>query len=99
MLAPPLPAAAYWPAPTPLNERRPSRVPVRPQGDIPVIVRLLWETHEELLPARAIRWADGCVMVMLKAPGAPSNAHELICWLSVDDVFRGRADRRRSGRV
>ncbi|ACZ32473.1 hypothetical protein Xcel_3474 (plasmid) [Xylanimonas cellulosilytica DSM 15894] len=63
-------------------------MPVRPQGDIPVIVRLVWDSHEELLPGRAIRWAEGFVMVMLKAPGAPSNAHELVCWLSADDVFR-----------
>ena len=88
VLPPPLPAASYWPAPKPLNERMPRHVPVRPQGDIPVIVRLLWATHEELLPGRAIRWADGCVMVMLKAPGAPSNAHELVSWLPADDVFR-----------
>lgn len=84
----PLPASAYWPAPGPLNERRPDKVPVRPQGSIPVIVRLLWHTHEELVPARAIRWTRDAVMVMICAPGAPSNAHELIAWLPVHDVFR-----------
>ncbi|QJW36464.1 hypothetical protein [Cellulosimicrobium protaetiae] len=50
---------------------------MKPSGDLPVIVRLLWETHEELLPARAI-----------KPPTPPYNHHELIVWLRVEDVFR-----------
>jgi hypothetical protein len=84
----PIDGSRYWPADKPINYATPARVPVRPQGDVPVIVRLVWATHEELLPARAIRWTTEQVMVIAKAPGAPSNAHELICWLRADDVYR-----------
>lgn len=84
----PIDGRAYWPAENPINHCPPPRTPVRPQGDVPVIVRLVWSTHEELLPARAIRWTPEHVMVMVKAPGAPSHAHELVCWLRAADVHR-----------
>ena len=77
-----------WPADAPLNHEQPSQIPTRPQGDVPVIVRLLWHTHEELVPARAIRWIDTHVMVMVKAVTGPANARELLTWLRVDDVYR-----------
>lgn len=77
-----------WSQRKPLNHEHPPRSPVRPSGDLPVIVRLLWETHEELLPARAIRWTDTHVMVVIKALAPPYNQHELIVWLRVEDVFR-----------
>ncbi|MEV8177177.1 hypothetical protein AB0O99_03915 [Cellulosimicrobium funkei] len=77
-----------WSERKPLNHEHPPRSPVRPSGDLPVIVRLLWETHEELLPARAIRWTDTHAMVVVKALSPPYNQHELIVWLRVEDVFR-----------
>lgn len=77
-----------WSQRKPLNHEHPPRSPVRPSGDLPVIVRLLWETHEELLPARAIRWTDTHAMVVIKALTPPYNQHELIVWLRVEDVFR-----------
>ena len=77
-----------WSQRKPINHEHPARSPVRPSGDLPVIVRLLWETHEELLPARAIRWTDTHVMVVIKPLTPPYNQHELIVWLRVEDVFR-----------
>lgn len=44
--------------------------------------------HEELLPARAIRWTETHVTVVVKALEPPYNQHELIVWLRVEDVFR-----------
>ncbi|MET3977399.1 hypothetical protein [Cellulosimicrobium sp. 4261] len=77
-----------WSQRRPLNYESPGRAPVRPSGDLPVIARLLWETHEELLPARAIRWTATHVMVVVKALTPPYNQHELVVWLRVEDVFR-----------
>lgn len=77
-----------WSERRPLNYDDPPRSPFRPSGDLPVIVRLLWDTHEELLPARAIRWTDTHAMVVIKALTPPYNQHELIVWLRVEDVFR-----------
>lgn len=78
-----------WPASSPLNERQPRHVPIKPQGDVPVIVRLLWHEHEELLPAQAIRWSgqslDDSAMVVIKPPRGPAVA-ELVCWLALRDV-------------
>lgn len=86
-----------WSERKPLNYEHPPRSPVRPSGDLPVIVRLLWETHEELLPARAIRWTDTHVMVVIKSLTPPYNQHELIVWLRVEDVFRTIPRRPRLG--
>lgn len=77
-----------WSQRRPLNHEKPDHVPTRPQGDLPVIVRLLWGTHEELMPARAIRWTDTHVMVVVRATSGPSNQHELIAWLRAEDVYR-----------
>jgi hypothetical protein len=78
-----------WPASRPLNERQPRGVSIRVQGDIPVIVRLLWREHEELLPARAIRWSgqslDDSAMVVIQPPRGPAIA-ELVCWLALRDA-------------
>jgi hypothetical protein len=78
-----------WPASRPLNERQPRHVSVNVQGDIPVIVRLLWHEHEELLPARAIRWSgeslDDSAMVVIQPPRGPAIA-ELVCWLALRDA-------------
>ncbi|WP_454859623.1 hypothetical protein [Promicromonospora soli] len=78
-----------WPASSPLNERQPRRISVRVQGDSPVIVRLLWHEHEELLPARAIRWSgqslDDSAMVVIQPPRGPAVA-ELVCWLAMRDA-------------
>ena len=82
-------AEPYWPAPAPINSTRPpDGIAARPQGDVPVIARVVWATHEELLPARAIRWTSAHVMLMVKAPGAPSNTQELLVWLRAEDVHR-----------
>jgi hypothetical protein len=85
---PPRPAADFWPARQPINQTQPAHVPARPQGDVPVIARLVWSTHEELVPARAIRWTQDHVMVMVRAPEARSSDHELVCWLRAADVHR-----------
>lgn len=78
-----------WPASSPLNERQPRGVSVKVQGDIPVIVRLLWCEQEELLPARAIRWSGGSLddsaMVVITPPRGPAIA-ELVCWLALRDA-------------
>jgi hypothetical protein len=81
--------ASRWPASTPLNERQPRSVPIKPQGDVPVLVRLVWHEYEELLPARAIRWTgeslDDAAMAVVKPPRGPGIA-ELVCWLAIRDV-------------
>lgn len=77
-----------WSQRTPLNHEPPGVAPVRPSGDLMVIVRPLWDTHEELLPARAIRWTSTHVMVVVKALTSPYNQHELVTWLLAEDVFR-----------
>lgn len=77
----------WWPADRPLNHSMPKSVPVRPQGNIPVIVRLAWPAGDELIPGRAIRWTDDHVMVMVKPVGAPSGTDELVVWLEARDVY------------
>ncbi|WP_235915522.1 hypothetical protein [Puerhibacterium puerhi] len=91
----PRPAEEFWPAPVPLNYARPDHVPARPQGSVPVICRLVWSTHEELVPARAIRWTVDRVMVAVTAPEARSQDHELLVWLRPQDVYRTIPPRRR----
>jgi hypothetical protein len=78
----------WWPADKPLNYATSPCVPVRPQGSIPVIVRLVaWPTGDELVASRAIRWAEVHVMVMLRPIGAPSGTDELTVWLQARDVY------------
>jgi len=70
------------------NREAPARIPVRPQGDIPVIVRVVWlDGTEEWRPARAVRWTAEHVMVAWRdEPGDPrSERHE---WLRAGDVAR-----------
>jgi len=87
----------FWPAIKPLNAAPvPRSVPLRPQGSYAVIVRLLWETWEEMVPGTAIRWTDGRVLVTVKPPNAPSNVTELLCWLCQEDVYRTLPRRPRS---
>jgi hypothetical protein len=80
------PPVGSWPAERPVNYDQPARVPTRPQGERAVIAHLVWATHEELMPARAIRWTDTHVMVSVRDPAAPANARELVVWLRADDV-------------
>lgn len=77
----------YWPAARPVNFEMPRGVPVNMQGDLPVIAHLVWETHEELIPGRAIRWTEKHVMVMVRPVGAPSQISDLSVWLRIEDVF------------
>jgi hypothetical protein len=77
----------WWPPGNPLNYVRPKGVPVKPQGSIPVIVRLEWPENDEWVPGRAIRWSSGCVMVLCHPPGAPSQTDELTVWLRARDVY------------
>ncbi|MBD5787095.1 hypothetical protein IF650_12985 [Cellulosimicrobium terreum] len=63
-------------------------MPVRPQGNVPCIVHLVWSTHEELVPGRAIRWTDTHVMVLVKPVDGPSEANEDIVWVRARDVHR-----------
>ncbi len=70
------------------NREAPERIPVRPQGDIPVIVRVVWlDGTEEWRPARAVRWTADHVMVAWRdEPSDPrSERHE---WLRAGDVAR-----------
>jgi hypothetical protein len=71
------------------NSEIPDHVPVKPQGSIPVIVRLVWSSSglEEWRPARAIRWTPTHVMVMWQPE--PGNARtEDFLWLRAGDVLR-----------
>lgn len=66
----------------------PSQVPVRPQGDIPVVVRVVWsDGSEEWRAARAVRWTESHVMVawLESTSGPRSERHE---WLRAGDVAR-----------
>lgn len=70
------------------NRDLPSTVPVRPQGNLPVIVRVVWsDGTEEWRPARAVRWTATHVMVAWRDDEANprSERHE---WLKAGDVAR-----------
>ena len=63
--------------------------PVKPQGSIPIIVRIVWNDGglEEWRPARAIRWTPTHVMVVWQPE--PGNARtEDSLWLRASDVLR-----------
>lgn len=66
----------------------PAHVPVKPQGSILVIVRVVWNDGvEEWRPARAIRWTTTHVMVIwLEDPDNPRS--ERCEWLRAGDVAR-----------
>lgn len=68
------------------NREQPARTPVAPNGDVPVIVHLVWsDGAEEWRPARAVRWTRTHVMVGWLAEGA---AAEQWVWLRAGDVMR-----------
>ncbi|SKC77667.1 hypothetical protein [Krasilnikoviella flava] len=92
-------ADSDWRIRRPLNAERPPHVPLKPQGSIPVIVRLLWPTHEELMPAEAVRWTKGHVQVAVIEVGAAQGATELYVWLRASDVYRTIPRRPRLGRA
>ncbi|WP_198285553.1 hypothetical protein [Cellulosimicrobium cellulans] len=81
-------ADSTWSVKKPRNEEMPAHVPLRPQGDVPVIAHLVWEDREELLPGRAVRWTQSHVMVALIEPGATPGSRENHVWLRASDVFR-----------
>jgi len=70
------------------NREIPERVPVKPQGSILVIVRVVWsDALEEWRAARAIRWTATHVMVAWKDDeGDPRS--ERFEWLRAGDVCR-----------
>ena len=66
------------------NREVPESAPVRPQGDVPVIARVVWsDGSEEWRPARAVRWTSTHVMVAWRdSPKDPySERHE---WLRAE---------------
>ena len=71
-----------------LNGEIPERSPVRPMGEIPVIVRVAWEGGgDEWRAAKAIRWTATHVMVVWRDdPTAPKT--ERYEWLRAQDVVR-----------
>ena len=81
--------ARFWPGGAPPdNLGRPRLVPapIDPQGGLPVIARMRWARHEELVPAQAVRWTGAAVLARIRAPGAAPRMPELLCWLRVADV-------------
>lgn len=70
------------------NRELPAEVPVRPMGDIPVIVRVAWAGGgEEWRAARAVRWTTSHVMVVWRDdPNVPRT--ERYEWLRAQDVVR-----------
>lgn len=70
------------------NSEVPEGIPTRPQGDVPVIVRVVWtDGAEEWRPARAIRWTRGHVMVAWREDPAQPRS-ERHTWLRAGDVAR-----------
>jgi hypothetical protein len=70
------------------NRDLPVRIPSRPSGDVPVIVRVVWsDGREEWRPARAVRWTSSHVMVAWRDDEADprTERHE---WLRAGDVAR-----------
>ncbi|WP_255491858.1 MULTISPECIES: hypothetical protein [unclassified Actinotalea] len=70
------------------NRDQPADVPVRPMGEVPVIVRVQWaDGTEEWRPARANRWTTSHVFVCWR--DNPSDATtERYEWLRAGDVMR-----------
>ena len=71
-----------------LNCEIPRAAPVRPMGEIPVIVRVAWEGGgEEWRAAKAVRWTATHVMVTWRDdPNSPKT--ERYEWLRAPDVVR-----------
>jgi len=71
-----------------VNREIPERVPVKPQGSILVIVRVVWSDGvEEWRAARAIRWTATHVMVAWKDDDSDPRS-ERFEWLRAVDVCR-----------
>lgn len=71
-----------------LNRDRPASVPVKPMGDVAVIVHVVWsDGAEEWRPARAIRWTATHVMVGWFEE-MDSRRDERWEWLRAQDVMR-----------
>lgn len=71
-----------------VNGDRPPDPPVKPQGNVPVIVHLVWSDGcEEWRPARAIRWTSTHVMVGW-GDEAAERGREHWTWLRAQDVMR-----------
>ena len=71
-----------------MNREMPEHVPVRPQGSILVIVRVVWsDALEEWRAARAIRWTATHVMVAWKDDDGDPRS-ERFEWLRAGDVCR-----------
>lgn len=78
------------------NADRPAHVPVKPMGNVPVIVHVVWsDGTEEWRPARAVRWTPSHVMVCWEeeqaARGTAAQAQrrdERWEWLRAQDVMR-----------
>ncbi len=82
------------------NGDRPAHVPVKPMGNVPVIVHVVWsDGAEEWRPARAVRWTATHVMVCWEegaggrpGPGIPTvsaaRRDERWEWLRAQDVMR-----------
>ena len=69
------------------NRERPDDVPVKPMGNVAVIVHLVWDDGlEEWRPARAIRWTATHVMVGWLEEDSPHR--ERWEWLRAQDVMR-----------
>lgn len=73
------------------NRETPARVPVRPQGRIEVIARLVLHddagSTEVWVPAAAIRWTSTHVLVTWH-PDVAAPARTSTCWLRAVDVAR-----------
>lgn len=70
------------------NRDQPTSVPVRPMGEVPVIVRVLWaDGGEEWRPARANRWTGTHVLVCWRDDVADPTS-ERYEWLRACDVMR-----------
>ena len=71
-----------------MNRDRPASVPVKPMGNVAVIVHVVWsDGAEEWRPARAIRWTATHVMVgwVEELDGRRDERWE---WLPAQDVMR-----------
>lgn len=72
-----------------VNEEIPTDIPVRPQGRVAVIARLVWAAEdEEWLPAHAIRWTATHVMVVWDVEDQVGQLRQHAAWLRSEDVKR-----------
>lgn len=70
------------------NEEKPDGIPMRNQGEIPVIVRVVrTDGSEAWKPAEARRWTSTHVMVAFPRAGATSW-QDLLGWFRAEDVVR-----------